>query len=202
MNKEFNTEDKIGDVVTNFPGASDIFYKYGIDLYYGANRPLKNTIAEQDLDEVKLVDHIVNTHHTYLNEVLPKLSEYTFKIMKVHGRNHSELFQVHRLFNNLRIELEEHMVKEEELLFPLIKKYDEENSKETRKEVKKIIIELEKENTNAADILKEIREQTHQYSLPEDSCKTFAATYKNLQEIELDLLQHIHLENNMLFKNV
>lgn len=150
----------------------------------------------------KLVDYIVNKHHAYLNEELPKLSEYIIKIMKIHGRNHGELFTLHRLFNNLRTELEEHMVKEEEFLFPLIKKYENHKSPETKKQIEKCKIELEQRHTNTGDLLEELRKVTHLYLLPEDSCKTFASTYKNLKELEVDLFEHIYLENTILFPNI
>lgn len=76
----------------------------------------------------KLVDYIEGTHHAYLKEELPKISEFAFKILKVHGKSHEELFKVHKLVNTLRTELEEHLVKEEELLFPVIKEYEVEKN--------------------------------------------------------------------------
>lgn len=231
MDKKFSADHKIGEIVTVFPGAGDIFYNYNVDFCCGGNRPLKEAITEQKLDEEKLLrdlngayqefdvqnnefvdwaketpsklaDYTVNKHHAYLNEALPKLSEYTSKIMKVHGKNHEELFKVHRLFNNLRTELEGHLVKEEELVFPLIKQYEKDRSPETKNKLKILINELEQEHTGAGDILKELREITDHYALPEDACKTFELTYAKLKELEGDVFQHIHLENNILFPNL
>lgn len=230
MSEKFSKNDKIGDIVTRFPGASDIFYKYRIDFCCGGNRPLSVAIEEQNVDEDEvikavnnkyeefkeknseftdwakespsiLIEYIINTHHSYLREKLPQLSDYVFKIMKVHGHHHEELFKVHKLFNNLRTELEGHLVKEEELVFPLIKAYEKANDSEMREKALKLIQELEEEHTGAGDIIKELREVTDHYHIPEDACRTFEVTYKELQALEADLFQHIHLENNILFTN-
>jgi len=231
MRTKFDSNDKIGAIVAMFTGASDIFYNYNIDFCCGGHRQLKEAILEQKLDESKilealnsgyaefdinnnkfidwaketpekLIDHVLSTHHAFLRDELPKLSDYTFKIMKVHGKNHIELFKVHRLFNNLITELEEHLVKEEEFVFPLIKQYKETKTPELKDEIMKLVNELEHEHVGAGDILKELRELTNHYSVPEDACKTFEITYNKLKEVEMDLFNHIHLENNILFKNL
>lgn len=229
MINNFKVSDKIGDIVTIFPGASNLFLEYRIDFCCGGNRPLTEAIKEQSLDEnkilnllneryiefqeknekftdwakekpSKLVDYIVDKHHAYLNEELPKLSELTLKILKVHGTSHEELFKVHKLFNTLRIELEEHLVKEEDLLFPAIKKYEAEKTDDNREKMINLLNELEEEHTGAGDIIKELREVTDHYIAPEGACRTYELTYKKLRELEEDTFQHIHLENNILFK--
>lgn len=228
MSQPFKPSDKIGDIVSRFPGANAIFYDHQIDFCCGGNRPLDEAVQAQGIDvkkllgelnekytlfmernkefidwakesPSKLIDYIVNTHHAYLREEFPRLTEYLFKILKVHGKNHEELFKVHRLYNHLRTELEEHLVKEEEYLFPLIKQLEIEKSQEAREALSKLIKEMEDEHTGAGDILKELREVTHHYSVPEGGCKTYEITYHKLKELELDLFQHIHLENNILF---
>ncbi|MHC1683604.1 MAG: iron-sulfur cluster repair di-iron protein [Clostridiaceae bacterium] len=226
MNNNFNLNDKIGDIVATFPGASNLFLEYRIDFCCGGNRPLTEAIKEKNLDEnkivtllnesykeflekneeftdwvkekpSKLVDYIVNKHHRYLKEELPKLSELTFKILRVHGNGHEELFKVHKLFNTLRTELEGHLVKEEEYLFPAIKKYEIDNDKE---KVKALLNEIEDEHEGAGNIIKELREVTNHYIEPQDGCGTYQLTYRKLRELEEDTFQHIHLENNILFK--
>ena len=229
MINNFKISDKIGDIVTIFPGASNLFLEYRIDFCCGGNRPLIEAIKEKNLDEnkiltllndrynefqekneeftdwakeqpSKLVDYIVGKHHAYLNEELPKISELTLKILKVHGKKHEELFKIHKLFNTLRIELEEHLVKEEDLLFPAIKEYDAEKSNYNKEKMINLINDLEKEHTGAGDIIKELREVAGHYIAPKDACRTFELTYRKLRELEEDTFQHIHLENNILFK--
>ncbi|WP_315116980.1 iron-sulfur cluster repair di-iron protein [uncultured Clostridium sp.] len=228
MNKVFKSSHKIGDIVVKFPKAMDVFRRYGIDFCCGGNRPLIDAIKENNLNEEEvlkdlhdeyeeidslikeevdwlntsyndLIDYIVNKHHGFLNEELPIVSELTTKILRVHGENHPELSKVYKLFHNLKMELEEHLIKEEEIVFPLIKKYENEGSKEALNKAVKIIEELEAEHTGAGDILKELRKITHNYEVPKDGCNTYKYTYDKLEEIELDLFTHIHLENNIMF---
>jgi regulator of cell morphogenesis and NO signaling len=229
MNIKFDENNKIGDIVTQFPLASDVFYNYNIDFCCGGNRPLIEAIKEQKLDKDrvidelnnkfeifnernnefvdwakeepgKLIDYIVSNYHASLKEELPKISDYVFKILKVHGKHHKELFKVHKLFNALRTELEEHLVKEEEFVFPLIKQYEVEKDLDVKNKVLKLIDELEQEHTGAGDIIKELREVTDHYKTPSDGCRTFEETYRKLKKVEVQLFEHIHLENNILFK--
>lgn len=218
----------IGDIVAIHPKSSEVFKKYNIDFCCGGNRPLNEVLKEQNLDEKEilnklnevleeankiekvsdframkssdLIDYIVRTHHAFLKKILPELSELTSKILRVHGPNHSELFKVHKLFNNLKTELDSHLIKEEEILFPLIKKYETEKSEGILKEIKRVMKETEDEHEGAGNVLKELRKVTENYQIPEDGCTTFGLTYNKLQQVESDLFEHIHLENNILFK--
>ncbi len=226
----FNSTQSIGAIVSAMPKAGDIFKEYRIDFCCGGNRPLQEAILEQGLDgnEVlerldkayeemqeyskenvdfktmkpsRLIDYIVNTHHSYLRTELPLISEYVNTILKVHGKNHGDvLFKVHKLFHSLKADLEQHLIKEEEILFPMIKEYDRNPSLEMVGRIASTIKELEDEHEGAGGILKELREITQNYTLPEDGCRTYGITFQRLEELESDLFQHIHLENNILFK--
>lgn len=225
---KFSANQKIGEIVTQFPKAADIFKEYRIDFCCGGDRILKSVLQEEDLDESvildrinrlyeelkyqnqsdrdwteesssKLIDHIVNTHHAYLNAELPRISELTTKILRVHGAHHPELKTVHRLFHNLKMELEQHLIKEDETQFPLIKAYETNPTAEAKQQIQRILRELEEEHTGAGDILKELRKVTHDFELPEDACATYRLTYEKLEELENDIFQHVHLENNILF---
>lgn len=226
----FNTSQSIGDIVSMMPKASEVFKKYNIDFCCGGNRPLVEAIRGQQLDEQEvlkkldeayeetrkytervdfrqmapgeLIDYIVNTHHVFVKRILPELSELTAKVLRAHGANHSDLFKVHKLFHTLKSELEQHLIKEEEILFPLIKEYDIEPSEELLNRIGKVMKETEDEHETAGDVLKELRRVTGEYRVPEDGCSSFSLTYEKLQELEADLFQHIHLENNILFKGL
>jgi regulator of cell morphogenesis and NO signaling len=43
---------------------------------------------------------------------------------------------------------------------------------------------------------------TRDFAMPDDVCNTYRALYAGLQELEQDIHQHIHLENNVLFPRV
>ncbi len=221
----------VGEIVSILPKASEIFKQYKIDFCCGGNRPLIDVIKEQNLNESEilkklkeafneklsikksskdftkmtlgeLTEYIENTHHAYLKSTLPELSELTIKIMRVHGANHEVLFRVHKLFMALKADLEQHLLKEEEILFPSIREYDRSPSDEKYSKVKKVMKETEDEHEAAGSILKELRKITEDYKVPGDGCSTYSRTFNMLEEIEEDLYQHIHLENNILFKNL
>jgi regulator of cell morphogenesis and NO signaling len=164
---------------------------------------VKNKQESQDIDWrqqsfAQLIDHIVSTHHLYLQRELPQISEFTNKILRVHGAKHGELAKVHKLFHILKMELEQHLIKEEEILFPLIKEYEKNPSAQSLEKIKNVTNDIEAEHEQAGDIIKELRKITNQFQYPADACTSFKIAYQKLEEMESDLFQHIHLENNIL----
>ncbi len=97
------------------------------------------------------------------------------------------------------MELEDHLTKEETIQYPAIKEYEKTKSLNDLKKAVDIINDLESEHTNAGDILKELRTITNDFTMPEGGCETFELTYQKFHEMESDIFQHIHLENNILF---
>lgn len=228
MDNMFNKNQKVGEIVVKFPRAMETLKKYKIDFCCGGDRPLEEAVKEQNLnaqeiiseinedynkyvtEEIKdrnwgsesyskLIEHVVNTHHAYLNETLPRLGELTTKILRVHGANHSELAKVHKLLHSLKMELEQHLIKEEEIVFPLIVEYEKTGDREVLNKAVENIKELEEEHKGAGSILKELREITKNYVVPQDACNSYKLTYKLLEEVEDDTFRHIHLENNIMF---
>lgn len=223
----FNITQSIGEIVSIMPKAGDVFKKLNIDFCCGGHRPLAEAIKELDLDEgevlskleaaheetrqlvdqtgfremplADLIDYIISVHHSYLKKALPELSDLTTTILRVHGSNHSDLFKVHKLFHNLKMELDQHLIKEEEILFPMIKEYDANPSDALLEKIAAVVKETEEEHEGAGDILKEMRRITEDYIIPTDGCATYSKTFRSMQELEGDLFRHIHLENNILF---
>lgn len=150
----------------------------------------------------QLVNHIINKHHLYLQQEMPLISELITKILRVHGANHSELRKIHNLFHVLKLELDQHLIKEEEILFPLIKEYEKNPSSQLLANVQKQIDTIENEHEQAGDIIKELRQITNDYTLPADACTSYRLAYQKLEEMESDLFQHIHLENNILHPRI
>ncbi|WP_335618206.1 hemerythrin domain-containing protein [Clostridium saccharobutylicum] len=165
---------------------------------------LKNNLYSEDRNWVEapldeLVDQIVNVHHAYLYENLPKISELTTKILRVHGEKHPELSRVHKLFHTVKMELEAHLIEEETIQYPAINAYLRSNSEADLDKAINIINQLQDEHIGAGNILKELREVTNDYDLPSNACTTYRLTYSKLQEMEADIFKHIHLESNILF---
>ncbi|MED4971335.1 hemerythrin domain-containing protein, partial [Parageobacillus toebii] len=86
--------------------------------------------------------------------------------------------------------------------FPLILQFEETPTPENRETMKQAIRELINEHDVAGDIIKTIREITNDFTPPEDACRTYRLVYNRLEALEEDLLEHIHLENNILFPRV
>ncbi len=226
----FNSNQSLGEIVAIMPKASDIFKEYRIDFCCGGHRPLSEAISEQNLKEevllgkldetyedlqkypkdvdlreissTELIDSFIMPHHVFTKAILPEISELATKILKVHGPNHKELFQIHKLVRSLEMELEQHLIKEEEILFPMIKEYDKSPSPELLDKIKEQVAETEAEHDGAGDILKELRKITNDYAVPEDGCGTYRRTFSKLQDLEADLFEHIHKENNILFRSL
>lgn len=168
---------------------------------YAAMANQHSEIGEIDWREqslTHLIDHIVNTHHLYLQREMPQISDYVTKILRVHGIAHSELAKVHKLFHLLKLELEQHLITEEEILFPLIKEYEKNPTDQMLEKIKTVTNNIESEHEQAGDIIKELRKITNQYERPADACTSFQLAYQKLEEMESDIFQHIHLENNIL----
>ncbi|MBO1580267.1 iron-sulfur cluster repair di-iron protein [Bacillus sp. XF8] len=228
MKHIFTENSVIGDIVTQFPKASDLFKSYRIDFCCGGNRPIIDAINERNLsaEEIltklntlyhetkqlneseinwktasysELIDYIVNKHHRYLNEELPLLSPYVTKVLRVHGAGQPHLAQIHKLFHELKTELEQHLIKEETEDFPLILAFEQNPTDENYMKLRKVVDELENEHDHAGDIIKELRKVTNDFTPPVGACGTYRLVYQRLEALESDLFEHIHLENNVLF---
>ncbi|MDR9795114.1 iron-sulfur cluster repair di-iron protein [Aeribacillus pallidus] len=229
MKTIFTENTTVGEIVAMLPKASDVFKKNKIDFCCGGDRSLKEAADKrgvaieelmsqlQDLyaatDEKteknwltatysELIDHIINKHHRYLLEELPNLSPYVTKVMRVHGGNHPHLIKIHKLFNELKTELEQHLWKEESEVFPLISQFEKQPTSENEQKMKKMIADLTNEHDKTGDIIKEIRRITNDYTLPNGACRTYQLVYNRLEALESDLFEHIHLENNVLFPRI
>ncbi|HCX64675.1 MAG TPA: iron-sulfur cluster repair di-iron protein [Eubacteriaceae bacterium] len=216
--KTIERNQTLGEIVTHFPKAAEIFKAHRIDFCCGGDRTLAqaakedevnektllNTLNEQkekltetasvqyvDMDNGQLIDHIVNTHHSYLNRELPVISALSQKVLKAHGENHPELFDVFKDFHALKSELEQHLIKEEVPLFPAMLKADNDADLQT---------EIEDEHEGAGDLLKKLRQENQDFTVPKDACESYSLLYKKLEELESDVFQHVHLENNILFQ--
>ncbi|MCL6458278.1 MAG: iron-sulfur cluster repair di-iron protein [Gorillibacterium sp.] len=229
MQTQFNGSEQIGTLVVHFPGASNVLKAYNIDFCCGGNRLLSSVISQQNLDQQEvlrklneayteaqarqvtdkdwryatyreLIEHIIASHHNYLRQEMPVLSHFLTKVVRVHGAHQPELLpKVQTLFQKMQAELTEHMVAEEEGQFPTILAYEAANSQEELDKALSAIQSLEDDHSAVGDILKELRYITDGYQLPEWACSTYTLTFKKLEEMESDLFQHIHLENNILF---
>ncbi len=153
----------------------------------------------------ELVAHIVPRYHDTLREELPRLAAMAEKVARVHGERHPEVIQVDRTHRALVADLMPHMMKEERILFPYLAGMDEivrlgrAFGGSPFGTVKNPIQMMEVEHEAVGQLLADLRGITSSYTAPEDACNTYRGLYHGLVELERELMEHIHLENNVLF---
>jgi regulator of cell morphogenesis and NO signaling len=226
------TQETIGDIVAADYRTAAVFDRFGVDFCCGGKRTLAEACRQANLDETlvrseleslpaggaadleptpdwtveALVDEIVSRHHAYIRTMVPVLLAHTQKIANVYGARKPELRTVARHFMQVASDLQQHMVKEERILFPQILSLSamarlggrpvEESPFGT---LQNPIRRLEEEHQDAGYEMWLIRELTQGYVPPDFACTTYRACLAELQEFEADLHRHVHLENNILF---
>lgn len=153
-----------------------------------------------------LADYILNIHHRYLEKALPETNEYVNRFLLGHRKKFPELAELEKIMMRMMKEIPPHMKKEEEIIFPYIKQiYHAFQHKESyasllirtlRKPVEEV---MQGEHESVGKQLHRMRDITNNYTLPEKPCITHRVTFSKLQELDNNLVQHIHLENNILF---
>ena len=153
-----------------------------------------------------LTDYIVNVHHSYLKHSMPEIKDLLKVFVSEHIRKYPFLDEVESAYMQLFREVFPHMKQEEEILFPYIKQiYHAYSSKESyasllvrtlRKPVEEV---MAKDHESAMKHLHKIRTLTDDYTPPPVACVSHQVNYAKLKELDNDLTQHIHLENNILF---
>ena len=222
-----SNQKTVGELVTEDIRTATVFKKFGIDFCCGGGKPIQEACEEkganygnlmteiqsimndskpdvdfQNMSLGKLIDHIFETHHKYIYENGPITAQFVNKVAHVHGERHPETVEVAKVYNELLSELNHHMMKEENVLFPYVKSLlvaEAEQSDTIRPFVAHPIRVMEMEHDAAGEMLKKLSELTSGYMPPPDACNTYKAAYANLKAMEDDIHFHIHLENNILF---
>ncbi|MDG2223626.1 MAG: iron-sulfur cluster repair di-iron protein [Rubripirellula sp.] len=218
----------VGDFVRQRPSRARVFENLQIDYCCGGKLTLNHACEKRGMEVVdvlrqveacdattdsqeivdadamtmtELADHIESTHHAYLRSELPRLDAMTEKVTRVHGDKDKRLYRMRDAFVALKAELEPHMMKEERILFPIVRQLD---ASQSRPEfhcgnVANPIRQMEHEHEQAGLALATLNETTDGYTAPEWACNTHRALLDSLAKLEADMHQHIHKENNVLF---
>ena len=224
-----DTWTTVGELVADRPSRSRVFQKLGIDFCCGGKRPLEDVCREKNLDAQMILDvmlaneqdsnsddainpsslsltdlcnHIEQTHHAYLREELPRLGQMAYRVANAHGQNHTWTIALNNTFVNFAEELFSHMQKEEQILFPVIRRLEAGDANafgHYTDSVRNPIDVMEAEHDNAGNALEQFRSLSSNFTAPEGACNTFRALLDGLRELEADMHQHVHKENNILF---
>jgi regulator of cell morphogenesis and NO signaling len=212
----------VGELVAERPGRSRIFQNFGIDFCCQGGATLSEACRKREIpldivvDQLEaeaagpaecitnpaklspgeLADYIVETHHAFLRRELPRLDAMAQRVAKVHGGHTPSLLQVYEVVSALYLELDSHMMKEEQVLFPAIRVMAAGGAAIP---IDGPIACMLREHEHAGADLARLRELTCDYAPPVDACNTYRALFAGLAELEEDLHRHIHLENQVLF---
>jgi regulator of cell morphogenesis and NO signaling len=149
--------------------------------------------------------HIVETHHTFTRSELERVERLLDKVCSVHGERHPEVLALRDTVRALTEDLLPHMLKEERVLFPFIEALERAKHAGQRPPTPPFgsvafpVRMMRVEHDAAGALLARMRQITTDYTPPPDACLTFRTLYEALAELERDLHEHIHLENNVLF---
>lgn len=221
-------ETAVRDIVVAAPAAISVLERFDIDYCCGGKHTLAEACSKRDqnvasvLDELEhqrhnrrasevdwqttplrdLIGYIVQRHHSFTRQQLGLILESAAKVERRHGSAHPEIYQISGALAVIGAELNHHFSCEEDVLFPYIEQLDGNQGPVIRAvfaNVQQPITRMMTEHNQAGDELRVLREMTNNYQPPAGACTTYRALYRALEDLERDLHQHIHLENNILF---
>lgn len=207
----------IGDIARDQPSSTRVFLRHKLDFCCGGRRSLRDACARAGLDpdqilreldreaaiapadsweecsSDELVDHILETYHDRLRRDVQPLIDAARKVERVHADKPAVPVGLADELTELWIELQQHMLKEERVLFPMLR------MGVRGAQVYVPVRVMEHDHEAHAEALARIRELTGDLQIPPHACATWTALYQGLRAFEAELMEHIHLENNVLF---
>jgi regulator of cell morphogenesis and NO signaling len=222
-------DTSLGELVVARPQAAEVFERLRLDYCCGGATSLADACAERELDAgtvaalldalpdgaaehegpvahdvaqasiAELCDHIVLAHHGPVRPALDRIDHLLATVVRVHGASQPNLLDVDRLFAALRSDLEAHMNVEEGNLFPACRTLE---TSDPSAFDDSLLALLQDDHTATGDTMAAIRKLTADFDERKARCSTHRELLTELRAFELDLHQHIHEENNVLFPRV
>ncbi|NNM52532.1 MAG: iron-sulfur cluster repair protein YtfE [Pseudomonadales bacterium] len=210
-------EQSLGYLASHIPGATGVFHEFRLDFCCAGEHSLQQAAMAKGLDislltakldnlinlpsgsddwrglgNQALIEHILIRYHEQHRQQLPELIRLAQRVERVHDKHGECPHGLTEHLSNMLQELESHMLKEENVLFPWLQQ-DHSPWPESP------ISMMRFEHQQHGEALAEIERITKDIQPPMDACNTWLALYNGLQAFRYDLMQHIHLENNILF---
>lgn len=213
-----NADLPLAQIALSHASASRVLHRHGLDFCCGGRRTLEEACGDRGADSAailtelatasadpdgdspdwsaaappELMDHLLANYHEDHRQELPRLIEMAAKVERAHGDKDGCPVGLAEFLTEFATSLEEHMQKEEQVLFPMFR--------QGRGPLAGMPVQcMEAEHDDHAKNLGRLRELTGEYAAPEHACNTWRALYLGLEEFELALMRHVHLENNVLF---
>jgi regulator of cell morphogenesis and NO signaling len=205
----------LADIAATLPGATDIFRRRKLDFCCGGQVPLRQAAAARGVavDELEaelaaaaaqvlpvdrpagtaaLIDLIETRYHATHRRELPELIRLARHIETVHKHHQAVPRGITTLLERMRGELEVHMKKEELILFPMMRRGG-------HPMIGQPIAVMLAEHDDHGVRLRELGAMTNDFVVPEDACPSWRALYVGTKKLVDELMEHIHIENNVLF---
>lgn len=147
----------------------------------------------RELSTPALIAHIVSQHHAYLRRALPIARGLALKVSRVHGDHNTKLRDLNVVVNELSEVLEPHLDDEEQTVFPALAAEQPDAAMVTR-----MLQSMVEEHLTVARLLERLHVASDDFALPDWACNSYRALFSELQQLEGDLLTHVHLENHVL----
>lgn len=205
----------LGEIAVGLPGATALFRQHKLDFCCNGQQTLEQacvarsmdpqpllhflqTIQQQSAstetldDPVALIDRILTRYHETHRQQLPELIRMARRVEAVHRDHPAVPVGLADFLEQLQQELESHMAKEEQILFPILRNGG-------HPMVAGPISVMRHEHLDHGDQLERLVELTNDHTPPSAACNTWRALFAGTQRLMDDLMHHIHLENNVLF---
>lgn len=220
-----NENMMVGPLVTKMPVYANLFEKIGIDYCCKGKKTLKELCIEKNLDPKDVLDqlegisttspaenldklslndlisHIIKKHHDYLREELPRLNGLVNKVATRHGSLHPELVELRDTFEKFKVEVLNHIEKEETIVFPAIARFAA-DKKNPNNGLENHLSVLDLEHIEAGAALEKMNRLTNGYTPPAGACTTYHVMLSSLSTLEKDMHEHVHKENHILFPQI
>lgn len=214
-------DQSLGALARSIPGATQVFHAYQFDFCCGGKQTLREAAAKQGVDAeavaqrlaalqasgapsgrdwcqaapAELIEHILQRYHALHREQLPELIRLARRVEQVHGDREDCPLGLADHLTAMQQELESHMQKEEQILFPML-------ARGMAPVVQGPITVMRMEHDQHGQELARLEALTNGIRLPRAACNTWRALYLGLATLKQDLMAHIHLENNILFEGL
>ena len=209
-----NPELAIGQIAVQLPGATAVFRRLKLDFCCGGQISLRQAANDKGLnlpalleelgtlqrpralpeaiEAAALIDHILARYHEVHRAQLPELIRMARRVEAVHRENPEVPHGLADFLEHMEQELLAHMMKEEQVLFDMLKAGG-------NAFVVNPITMMRHEHTDHGEALERLATLTNDATPPEGACNTWRALYAGIAQLSEDLINHIHLENNVLF---
>lgn len=207
-------DKSLGEIATLYPASTRIFRKYKLDFCCGGANSLRNSVdgiflrvetIEQEIMETvskaeakawtdsstpELIHFIIHHHHALHRLEFPELIQLARKVEEVHGDHALSPCGLTKLLSEMFREMQDHMKEEEEIVFPALS-----SGQAISAEMDKLL----DDHQNLGQVLRDLETLCHGFNPPAEACTTWRLLYQGCARLVHQTMEHVHLENNVLF---